>query len=76
MKGGVLLAINWQKGFNRLWLFLSIALGIVMALIVVNDGDSEVAPFVAIVYFGATFVVGHIVFKVVLWIIKGFRDMR
>ena len=74
MKGGVLLAINWRKGFNRLWLFFSITLGILVFVVTAayDEGFGR-APLVAILCFGIPFVVGHIVFRVVLWIIKGFR---
>ncbi len=68
------MGINWQKGFNRLWLFFSIVLGVlILAVFTVLEAFSE-GIWVATVFFGVTFVVGHIVFRAVLWIIKGFRS--
>ncbi len=66
--------INWKQGFNRLWLFISVVIGIVIFVYMFNSSDYEEVPFVAIVYFAIVFVVGHVTFRVFLWIIKGFRD--
>ncbi|MDE0184900.1 MAG: hypothetical protein OXP71_05525 [Candidatus Poribacteria bacterium] len=68
------MGINWQKGFNRLWLFFSIVPGVlILAYVTVIEGFSE-GVWVATIFFGITFVAGHIVFRAVLWIIKGFRS--
>ena len=66
--------INWKKGFNRLWLFVSVVIGVMMFIYVYNSSDPEAAVPVAILSFVVVFIVGHITFRVVLWIIKGFQD--
>ena len=66
--------INWKKGFNRLWLFISVVIGVMMFIYGYNSISPEEAPLVAAVYFVIVFVVGHVTFRVFLWIIKGFRD--
>ncbi len=67
--------INWKKGFNRLWLFISVVIGVIMFIYVYSISPEE-APLVAIVYFVIVFIGGHVTFRVFLWIIKGFRDKR
>ena len=66
--------INWKKGFNRLWLFISVVIGVIMFIYAYNSISPEEAPLVAIVYFVIVFIGGHVTFRVFLWIIKGFRD--
>ena len=68
------MSINWKKGFNRLWLFFSITIGLlVLAAVTSIDGFSR-ATIWALACFVVTLVVGHIVFRAVSWIIQGFRS--
>ena len=36
--------INWKKGFNRLWLFISVVIGVIMFIYAYNSISPEEAP--------------------------------
>ena len=74
---------NWKKGFNRLWLFLSALSSIIVFILIIIDISSSnystaeeyfLAAAICFALFLILFVAGHIMFRIALWIIKGFRD--
>lgn len=68
------MSINWKKGFNRLWLLFSIIFGLLVLAAVTSFEGFGRATMWALGCFVVTLVVGHIVFRAVLWIIQGFRS--
>ena len=77
--------MNWQKGFNRLWLCVTALGGIIVFLTIWNENNFAtygVAAGVFMLLFGTTiaiafiFFLGHFMNWVVRWIIRGYKSQK
>ena len=77
--------MNWQKGFNRLWLCVTALAGIIVFLTIWNENNFAtygVAAGVFMLLFGTTiaiafiFFLGHFMNWVVRWIIRGYKSQK
>ena len=72
---------KYHKGFNRLWLVVSIIVFFPAFWWVggsfPSDSIAVLLPatiMISVIISSVTFSLGHVVFLVILWIIQGFRD--
>ena len=68
--------MNWQKGFNRTWLILSIALSMFLIQRYVEEELYWDYTFYSVLRYAQSFCffIRHVVHFIILWIIYGFMD--
>jgi putative effector of murein hydrolase LrgA (UPF0299 family) len=72
--------MNWQRGFNRAWLIISICFSFIPAGIIVSESryDSFLSAIfrfitVSFVVLAIVYFTGRIVQLIISWAVKGFR---
>ena len=72
--------MNWKKGFNRVWLIVTVFIAVVKIKDILADKfefESTIAEFLAALVFDTfiavvIFFAGHVCHLIILWLISGF----